>query len=399
MSKRLMLWLTAAATLTCAGPQVAEFEPLALRECPHNWPFGKEKGLVDAERQTNIPEFNDCQRFIVGNQENARYDSLFAIFASTELDTLMWLFDAAEDSAGGAVAFAAATIYAEGVYAPLGIRTRFSCLFLYRDATTRSDWGALMVPMGRAEPNCRGARDTAEIKGTRLQVRRDRIPDFEDDNDYPPVARWDFDEGPGWQHFIGIKCGAAWCEIGREGFGRSPSYDGSNFTSVTRRVRAIKGWYDEQLLSVEVAGQLVPSRVRGTIFPDSELGDHRDPAVFRNTWKRVAFVALSNTSNPYQINYGYDAVSTDAARMNQIYLCNGLQQNCLPGGVTLSGCGDNTWWGRIDPAGGGASVYKCVHRYGEEDWAYQIPGTVRWRWRAIDEGWWSRCLQGCCEDE
>jgi hypothetical protein len=63
---------------------------------------------------------------------------------------------------------------------------------------------------------------------------------------------------------------------------------------------------------------------------------------------------------------------------------------------------EDEWWVRItglDAAGAPVAKYKCATRYlfTGETMPSHVPGTVRWRWLANDEGGWMRCGHGCCE--
>jgi hypothetical protein len=142
------------------------------RECPHDWDFKrKQEGSGPASDPTaRIPEFNDCQRFIVVRRDSLVYDSLFAIFASPSLSLLPNLKDYER--------LGAAEIYAEGTYAPLGITTTFSCLYLGRDP-----WQAILVPEDEDNPRCLGVVDSSTVHGTILQVRRNTFRDFPADSD------------------------------------------------------------------------------------------------------------------------------------------------------------------------------------------------------------------------
>jgi hypothetical protein len=79
--------------------------------------------------------------------------------------------------------------------------------------------------------------------------------------------------------------------------------------------------------------------------------------------------------------------------LNSVALCNGSETSCgIPAGVAP--CGDGLWWARIANPFMPDPLYRCVTRYPVN---MSIPGMVRWRWLASDEGEWMRCPQGCCE--
>ena len=137
-------WIASVLVLVVIGPWLIWWlffshapDPTAgRRECPHTWRFDEKYAVASKSRPTssaitNIPEFHDCQRFIVTDRRTGRavYDSLYAIFASPVLDTLDEVLDSLDAQFGpGVWAFPAAEIYTEGgVYPALGIKTAFSC--------------------------------------------------------------------------------------------------------------------------------------------------------------------------------------------------------------------------------------------------------------------------------
>jgi hypothetical protein len=370
-------------------------------ECPHDWDF--KGGQMAAVGPTiNVPEFHDCQRFIVYVHGEPRYDSLYAIFATDSLamlDTMLAQLDTGET---GSVALAAAEVYAEGIYPLLGIRTPFSCLYLFR---VRRVWHAKMVSVGRAEYDCSQPINPTQVTGTELEVRPEQLKDFYD-SDYPPVARWDWDPEH-HQQYIGIKCGAAWCEVGASRFvgTRHPDLP-LVVPPKLRRTRMIKGWYDQQFLaSTSPSGEATPSRIWGTIYPDSGLNDYDTIKVFkRGIWVSVAQVALedlsglANPPNPYKKRMNLDFTHSNG-RFNTIYLCHGNKGECEP--TVAAACdGDGLWWGKVEdatPEDGSPALFMCTVRRPHDALGYHVPGTARWRWLASDETTWKRCDAGCCE--
>jgi hypothetical protein len=408
------------AVLGCHRPRVAE-----RRECPHDWnwdslrtgrhwePFtlatdaagNKQLAIPDAIQ--NIPEFHDCQRFIVGDSttKQLRYDSLFAIFASFRLDSLFRDTSPAPlrrepvstpSASAQPVAIPTAEIYAEGSYAPLGIKPQLNCLFLTRQG---SAWRAKMVPVGGDDARCRSTSAFPDITGTDLEVRPVMVAGLSD-ADYPPVARWDWDERKA-QQYIGIKCGAAWCEVGAPGFVPSPAHpervtDG--MPPGERRIYEVKGWYDEQYLAVRAGTRTVPSSILGTVFPDQRLGEYDDqsftPAATPGApkpWLPGAAAMLRGGTptelDAYRRKLDFKP-SSATGPLNPIGLCFGSRQQCaVPAAVS----GTGQWWARIGASGGKhVSVTRC-------NLTIDPPGTARWRWSVKDEGVWMRCAKGCCE--
>ena len=366
-------------------------------ECPHDWDF--KAGQAAAVGPTiNVPEFNDCQRFIVYTDTGRVYDSLYAIFASRGLDTLDTALAVLDSGHSGKVALVAAEVYAEGVYRALGITSTFNCLYLYRDV--RTAWRAKMVPVGRAEVDCSQPIDPTNTQGMELRVVPEHLRGFAE-SDFPAVARWDLDTLHHVQ-YIGIKCGADWCDVGPSIFAPTNPQKGS--TTVGRRTTTIKGWYDEQPLADTAPGGYVrPSGLWGRIYPDMRLDSYRVQD-FAKRWLHVADVALENRSglanphNLYKQRFNFD-ITQPGGRLNAIFMCHGTNADCgVP--LTLTCDGDGLWWARVVEATSGDGRpprFMCEERRAHNGLGIHVPGTARWRWLASDETTWKRCDNGCCE--
>jgi hypothetical protein len=374
------------------------------RECPHapgDHDVSKTH-LTTVGLNTDVPEYHDCQRFIVmGANGHLQYDSLFAIYASLGLDSLDDSLAALEQRfPADTMAVTAAVIVSDHQsYAPLGIRSDFSCLYLFRGAL----WSAVLVDQ-EGTNDCTQPISIHHARGTRLEVRRTEVRHLTRD-DYPPVARWDWDAVHHEQN-IGIKCGAGWCEIGKAGFTASPSYNvNEKAPTEARRVLMVKGWYDEQLLArLPAGGALEPTDVLGTIIPEPGLGEVTNIAQFQ-TWRVVAHIALSQASPEYKTKFNYDQASPESSHLNTMSLCYGSRISCLGLIPALfywkaptCGGGDH-WYARV-LAVDGTTLYKCIIRYPDDTNnmpSVVVPGTARWRWLAMDETSWKRCVVGCCE--
>lgn len=424
----LLASLCAASALVAAcGPEL-EQEPteegaqvVGLTECPHTWQWDS----IQAERQRqehalvpqtlgpeltvpgvhqNVPEYHDCQRFIVPDArgEGLQYDSIFAIFAAFGLDSLG---QGAQEGTGPPI-FAAAQIWSENTYAPLGIDSAgFSCLYLYRG--DGASWNARMVSYGATEVDCTRVRNASGLPpGTELEVRPYTMTGGSGPH-YPNVARWDWDEEHR-QHYIGIKCGMAqWCEVGEMGnlSVSSPRTDHSNpaWSPNRRRVFEVKGWYDEQYLAEPSTASptgVRPSAIRGTIFPDTLLGTWDDVSDFASRWVPVAKIALAVpdalTVNPYasKLNLG---ATRPGGPLNELSLCHGTKSQCSGVPASAPTCGDGLWWTRIVNAETGQAKHRCVIRRALP--GVEVVATTRWRWLPDDEGVWERCVEGCCESQ
>jgi hypothetical protein len=127
-------------------------------------------------------------------------------------------------------------------------------------------------------------------------------------------------------------------------------------------------------------------------------------------WNTVAWVAIEGSGpNPYETKFNLHATAAGASfdELNRIDLCTGETCACPPG---ASGCvevptactkhdgspSDGVWKAMITNPVNQRSVVRCVARYAMDP-TLNIPGTVRWRWLADDEGQWMRCPLGCCE--
>lgn len=405
----------AAVAMGCQPPdeESAPMQQVADRpECPHDWDWEElsdpqrrlevegEVLSVPAEIQ-NVPEFHDCQRFLVLDPAtNAlRYDSLFAIFAWNNLPQLSGMLgELAEDGSPDAVA--AAEIYAENDYDTLGIEDGFNCLYLWKDG---NDWHAKMVAYGTNEQDCTAPVDPDQLAGESLVVQPRPQGPFTNPVHYPPVARWGWDATNQIQ-YVEIACFPRWCEVGPEGFEASdPRVDFSDPTASLqeRRVFEIKGWYDEQRLATLsfTSGLPVPTDLVGTFIPDPALGDLSASDFPEGTWVPAARVALSGTNSAalaaYKAKFNLDP--TTPGQLNEIQLCRGTQDECAVSGNVASGtCPGSVqpWWARV-VAVDGSELYKCVTR--RVPGSVNVPGTARWRWLADDEGGWMRCINGCCE--
>lgn len=382
-------------------------------------------GLPVSEPITDIPEFHDCQRLV----SNGAYDSLFAIFASFRLESLPARWQRDSNLAGiqgrpyGIVP--AATIYSHGgEYPQLGIQPGFNCLFFSRRASS-DPWEAKMVPWGgNADPDCSDFRHDPYTTGTPLEVRVGESSFGS--MDYPGVARWDWDE-KGQQQYIGITCGAQWCEVGKSGFqpslpyklpvltwqaiaGVVPSPPSSSYT----RVFKVKGWFDAQQLDTVAGSGMLPGP-RGFLIPSPLLDSINDAgglSAYQDNWSHVANAVVLGSYLKWNFTNG----------VNQIFFCYGSYDTAgcgvtdalprVPGSSTLlSKCpADSTglrWWAKIVSASG-RTAYVCVERrdHSSELANYmsahtnqvdiRIPGATRWRFLPNDPGGWIGCPTGCC---
>ncbi|MEP6573368.1 MAG: hypothetical protein ABJD11_11760 [Gemmatimonadota bacterium] len=367
--------------------------------------------LTLAGDHAKVPEFNDCQRFVLAGSDS--FGPLVAIWAAEHLDLLVdSLYSIQTRNPGSKIAIAAAEIHNyDATYRPLEIEHDFSCLYLWVDAsalkaqpsTALPNWEARIVPVGVNEPDCAKPVDFAKLPSGGLEVRLDAVPRMSD-ADIPPVARWDWDSVRS-QHYIGIKCGANWCEIGARDFTPLPTHQisrqwdpipaGTTASALVKpimpleeiRVQSVKGWYDEQRLAVVGSnGRPALSPVLGRVYPHPSLQRINDVTVYDKQWIPSALVDVeANYMGKLHLTMGYNAV----------YLCRGAA--CpVPAGTATCGPDDqdrkDPWWAMIVSSSG--TSYHCVMR--REHYMNDIPASARWRWSESDEKIWVRCTTGCC---
>lgn len=307
-------------------------------------------------------EIHDCQRLALRTGAGSlAYGPLTGVFP---LDAAMALQDDTEFGSGPVVV---ATIFnwdaraALGEYLPLNIRGYWSCLWLRRDSTT---WqGAIRgtdVPCDSANAPPPGAWV--------LAVQR-----ANPGGDLPPTARW------GWAtdstHYIGIKCGTAWCSVGQAGF-----------KPVASSVGLEPGWYDEQHIAVEQGGVLVPGPW-AVIYPSDSLIALR--AVTDTARLRVIFESPLHVATIEVIGADSAAVSPYGRKFNLEF-----EGGVGTSDILLQLADANRVWFRNKTT---TSTVVTPHYMPAE--RHAAPGTVRWRWHATDETGWISCKSGCCDSQ
>jgi hypothetical protein len=398
-TRRLLVFvaLVAAASSSCSGR--AELTPTPnktaenfdRRECPHDPVFvlheRPSSGQFSSDRMS-IPELHDCQRFI----EEDNYTSLFAIFMGEQ--------GPASDTQRPASDTIVALIVSEegGSYLPLGItpppghpqgQRFFKCLLVYPVRPGTDELAARLVDVP-SERDCSTSTPVNSNDFIDLDVRITPGLEHYDADHFPVVARWDFFAQ---RQYITLWCGhARWCDVVPRGMTLPAVPATGDWT------RDIPGWHDRQVLASVAGNSLRPSGVTGTIYPALNLGRYTEDD-FQGRWVPVASVELAASLPAYATEFNF--APPDGGRLSTISLCLGSRAACVPAGKSadVSACGaDPTWWARLRrPTGEAATeLYKCVTRYAVTN-PVADPGTVRWRWRVLDEGGWMRCPQGCCE--
>jgi hypothetical protein len=418
-------WVIAAvAIVTFAGllwrpPHPA---PETAFGCPeHEIQVPAYESVVDtipiAPTTAAIPEFHDCQRFLIGGQ----FGPLVAIWAA---ESVAHYFPRLKPGEADQVAYAMAEILDLGNgpndssglpedYAPLGIARGFNCLYLWRSAAPDRFEARIVPQPKRADLKaCAGTRPVdrglAALPG--LSVRATA---FGPGDSLPPVARWDWDSYGGVQ-YISIWCGTAWCEIGPKGgftpsraIAMDPSLNSAldagfenapGFTAAPARwsaLKTVKGWYDQQELEIwnDAAGHVVPSTVVGTIVPHPVLGAIGNPGLaggvpnFDKHWMPAAYIYVPAPFEGKKLQLG--------AGLSQLYLCRGTGAECS-GAEGVSTASGTLWYAKLISPGHATRVREVTF---DDHGGMTIPAAAaRWRWLESDGTTWVRCGTGCCTD-
>ena len=367
------------------------------------------KQLSTSGHQTLVPEFNDCQRF--SDSAGTSYGPLVGIFARQSLnEQIARMYQLAyKNEEKRAVSVAEIVDFDGPGYSQLGISRQgygFNCLYMWISIegsdTTRN---AYMQPV-RAEGACNVDRSPNRLPANAHPLKvYPRTPDAAlTGNDYPEVARWDWDRAAGVE-YISIGCLSAWCEIGAAPLTESPRYTADPaLPKAERRVLAVKGWYDEEVLAIDNGGgTLVPSHVTGTLIPDAKLGDlHINNGDFHAKWPTVARAVLSASLTKYVHKLNLQPGLVAGGPYNVIALCEGDAVACSVPKIDETACTAKSsdpwfghpWYARIISATGD-TAYRCVIRRPHDH--VNIPGMVRWRWNNKDQIGWIKCDAGCCE--
>lgn len=355
-------------------------------------------GFMQSPCDTDIApidnEVHDCQRLI--REPRSRSDPLdFGILAGILPDVSVISLPASaydEPRMVARVSNAGALSGAEG-YAPLGITEQVSadgaypagqCLWLhFYHGVWRARWTDTESP---GSPDCELPRTVLGAEWDSLEVRRQTYGNALLDA-YPNTARWEWTSESGESiHYIGVKCGAAWCSIGRRGFipDRLPQpYEQADPT------KAIPGWHDSQFLAFERRSgpgnsTLVPGPW-GTVYPEP-VPDSDDPR-WQTGVRAASFEIGPGPSGPlgaYVSKLNLRAPPTS----------NAPHTSWVE--VSWSGNANQNPEARYRNSQGGATkqataVITGPYRHGPAK-------SARWRWHDDDETAWVPCPRfGCCD--
>lgn len=394
--------------------------PPSRPECPthqihldrfrkHGGQGGFATSIPLSDNIATIPEFHDCQRLLVkGKNHPMEYGPLVAIFARKNLDSLP------EHSSDDGVALA--TIYSyDGAYPPLGIDEGFHCLYLFRRSGVPRYFGRMVPsPHERCRPTI-----PLSVAGTDLRVIDTSSTAI---TNSPPVARWDWTDGFQLQS-ITIRCGPkAWCDIGpRQGWSKDAGISTTFFGTAMQERFTVRGWHDRQYLAppdgLDATYQqlppgadagntwVAPSPIIGTVVPRPGIERIMD----FSAWKQIAAVYLSAPPQQYLAKYGFAEAQLEG-QPNILALCKGTGCNGSSSTTSIDGSAsctrarqirdrenlpaDAIWYAMVTQPNGKTMTMCAVHR---EHKGVDIPGTMRWRWMADDEGIWAPCMYGCCQ--
>jgi hypothetical protein len=395
----ILLWVSQGRT-----------EQDTIDHCKHDAPITVEM----VKEYANEPLLHDCQAFIVKGKDGLEYGAVFRIIptshrlTSAAIDTalgtvpiipasvLKGLFEPApvvRTATNKPKVIAVALIVAQGDYSQLHLTRGKNCLYVFRYQEASDDpvqWSGLVVHIADTDANCPESPGTGKL----LEARSKQVDGFADEADYPAVARWDWD-GTNSEQYIGIKCGAAWCEIGKPGFDSSdPIPVPSGATAGERKVRLIKGWHDRQFLAMKRGTVLFPSQVMGVLIPDPNLGEYSRVSHKGDERPTVATVLLMSSLpedravlDAYEKKYHIDTPGAKGPMVMRIRLKKGDDQVAKH---------DDEWEATI------RNPNNVFNKEENRKLTYHGGtslklGIVRWRWLPTDEGTWVRCSEGCCE--
>lgn len=327
-------------------------------------------------------EVHDCQRLVIRQAAGYVFGPLVGIFP---LDTAMQL-----DTMAFTQPRIVASIYNWGdfnlrpqPYEPLGIQPGWQCLWLRHDNGT---WAAAVTPVVNVP--CDSPTSHAAPQFSQLTVQEFNHDSAQAANPaagfYPATARWGWDSVHA-QHYIGIKCGTAWCAIGDSAF--TPR-EVNPLTGP--RERSIPGWYDEQHVAVHDRTDPLNPVLRpgpwATIYPDSALA-RRFPPNFQNVAVDVAHIeVIQDPADP--VGFAH------YVRRFHLHVSGGIGRVTMHVAVPNehSTTGQAEFRQRTTGSKRPAATFKRMPGV-----LHAAPGAARWRWHENpgETGWY--WCGGCCD--
>lgn len=320
------------------------------------------------------PQYHDCQDLIVARGGVRQYTTRAGIMATAQT---AWLRD--EDfvsNPGVGYRLAFVRRLAGGNYQNLLLDADSACIYVGAgdDDITAPWWAAVRECDGPTTQ--RESIPTSRI----LAVTRLTYPGHSFEfGDYPPVARWEWDDSLQVQAY-GFKCATGWCVAGVE----PPTVDMSEYGPSAQGV--IHGWRDEQYLADTTAVNPAdgrPSDEYAVLVPQPMLDGLTPDSLMKPNPVRVGFIQArqGGAGSRYGGKYGFNGRGRYPVR--------------LGGGITPGGSGqpDTTRIRVMHPTNGSQRDRTAlIHVLGVPTVA-----TARWAWSLDDEEQWWRCPDGCCE--
>lgn len=305
----------------------------------------------------DITGYHDCQPLVrvAGSRANPdwSYGPITKIWAVRQLGTYTEEDFESAPPPGLPVAVITMEESQQG-YTELGIEEDEQCLYLRNGGT---EWSASVA-------QCDIDGGAPVDSSVPLRVFRDQSTGVNPE-EYPPVVKW------GWDHvrmlpYIGVRCGAGWCDIGPGEFRPSPHGCGGR----------AKGYCDEQILAIERGGVLVPAPGMLAVLQPVP-GVHQLEVDDFQSWIEVATVRIPGAG--------------DSTYIRKFNYHRGVNR------VHFRHVGE-------DPAVGWEAM---IVSPSAQDTAYRqvvlnphaganLPGTARWAWTSGDESSWVPCPTGCC---
>ncbi|MGH7931287.1 MAG: hypothetical protein ACREQV_26250 [Candidatus Binatia bacterium] len=183
----------------------------------------------------------------------------------------------------------------------------------------------------------------------------------------PAAASWQWRKD---KTLIGVRCGSAWCVIGKE----VPVAESVDKGESVRRW----GWEDEQFLAEFDKDKLKLSKIRARIVPDTVITKYATlEEMPKDVFLPFATVFLSGNSEKY----------------DTLGLTKGKNTIALRYKPTASA--EKQWMLKVISSEG-LTVYRTVE-YKPLNPNRPPSGTARWKWLPDDERGWGSCPAGCCE--
>lgn len=324
-------------------------------------------------------EQHDCQRLAAIRDERFQFGPLAGIYPDTLmlmrpdsffLDTARAIAHAT--NAGALIAGMAGGYLALGIqeasFAATEYRTDVYCLWL--QWIGGSNWRAALTPI----PNREAIRDCGpEPREWNLDVRRQTYGSAPL-GAYPNTVRWQWTTPADTtgEHYIGVKCGAGWCSVGRAGF--APQLL-PTVASQPDTLRAIPGFHDAQFLAVRGPGGTLRPGPWATVY-HSDSGSSGSQG-----FRRAAIFEVSQAPGPYGAKLGLSRDPQTGLWRSDLWLLSTPTE-----GIAYY----------VNPAGG-ASLARAVRKGSRPHGAHR---SSRFRWHDSDETTWVPCQGwGCCDVE